>query len=681
MNITNKHLAELTKIFNETLAKKRNGKEVNRFVKSQIVSTFRKYPEELYELEDYKLPEITCLICHSSSGLLRDKAEKYSSVKPLYSRDDEKTIKQCVSLSLLDFKEHILPYIDKYAINTILKYVSEKESDLDKKKNLRNNKSQEIKQLNDKIVNYEKNLKKLTSKLNRLVDNNKSEGSLNKKKDISVVNKTSELDQKDLSVDSIGLKDESIIDYKLVAREQNLENDEKFPDNNKGKAAINIQESGLNSDCKDEQPENNIAELKSQINNIQKKINTCSEEKTNLEKEQSERQHVIDEGLKLLELIGPNIDLIKRDAVHYDDNLHIKRSRCFEYLNEDNYSNEKKLIKKLLSEEEIEQFYIDGKTRGISVDNIIKVLKDDCCITKEIDVIYLLIQKGLIDLDDKNVREYLDDNTDILLYYLINNFNGTYEQLCDDKTFRILFDYAVIHDLSDDKYSFRELWNHIYETDVWNYIMNTVGDENNLVRYAGGLKGRALRSFKKCLDASDIMISDFVLAMKKQKIINQELLILIIQKYDQDLRRKNKELRRANRLIVRQEEDSAARAFSAMYGPMDRIETLVFDLKRHNGIIKQETIIEQLSECIGKFREGLEALDVSSMESFETWKSQKSIDYNNKIHRYETGNTNRDNKVIVKTLGYRYKIADASGSGETEEKVEYATVIPFEGEN
>lgn len=264
---------------------------------------------------------------------------------------------------------------------------------------------------------------------------------------------------------------------------------------------------------------------------------------------------------------------------------------------------------------------------------------------------------------------------------MINNFNGTYEQLCDDKTFRILFDYAVIHDLSDDKYSFRELWNHIYETDVWNYIMNTVGDENNLVRYAGGLKGRALRSFKKCLDASDIMISDFVLAMKKQKIINQELLILIIQKYDQDLRRKNKELRRANRLIVRQEEDSAARAFSAMYGPMDRIETLVFDLKRHNGIIKQETIIEQLSECIGKFREGLEALDVSSMESFETWKSQKSIDYNNKIHRYETGNTNRDNKVIVKTLGYRYKIADASGSGETEEKVEYATVIPFEGEN
>ena len=650
MSLEKKDLADLYSLYMKFLSRGRLEADIDKFVKSETVAVFRRNEEDLRNLESAHLPEITSLICHSRPGLLGEKFEKYRLISPLYRSNKTEVLSATLNISIDDFKRGILPYIDEYSAKSLCSYFDQQTKNIE-----------EIgikwKKANDNLRKISEEIEKIEQDLKEATDNLEEIQRVQAHAELVEFSENNETEQK-IALDSMTIyKDDTLTDIPESSIRENV----AFKEDETGK------------------PKEESTELKVQKgkeDKINKKLKKKLKKKEEIKSLCKELQKKEDLGYKELDRLEPYIELVKQILLTYDSEVSEHRKECYEYFNRDVYKKEKDAVALLTSDITLEVDVIDNIKKAISLSTLLELLSKGFYPSKEIMIIGKLIDYEIVDYNDDMIKHFLENNTKLLLDYLLENFSYSVNQVEQISHFKNLFDFAVIYDKGASKMEFNDLWDEIDSADIWKYLSTIVADEMDLARYVTGVRGRSLRSFIEYLEMDDISIPDFVQAVSKQDEVNVELLCRIIQNYDKQLNKLSRELRRANKRLEKQEGDSVAKVFSAMYGPMEKLETLACDIKLYDGAIKKRIIATQLMECVDKFRKGLEELEVFPMESFDVWKFQKPVAYNNSIHRYKNGKAKQSKQVTVKTLGFRYETADASGNGETEERIEYAKVVP-----
>lgn len=649
MGLERKDLADLYTLYMKFLSKGRLEFDIDKFKKSETVAIFRRNAEDLQNLESARLPEITSVICNSSPGLLEEKFENYRLVSPLYRDDNTEVIAEALSVSIEDFKEGILPYLDKYSAQSLCAYFDQQTKDIEVIGIKWKNADAYLTKVSEEIEKIEQELKEATEKLEEL-----------QQAEAVISSENTEAAQTAMS-DSLG-----------TVCPDGTETGEPNPN-------LQLEEISVTKEDEKGKSKEDSVEVKSQKDKKAKIINKRTKElrkKEELEALCKELQEKEDIGYKELDRLEPYIELVKNLLLTYENDVSDRRKECYEYFNRDVFKKEKDTVALLISGITLEQDVLDKIKQEISVSALLELLSKGFCPSKEIEVIGKLLDYNIVDYDNDMINKYLTNNVSILLDYLLKNFSYSIDQFEHDSHYKVLFDFAINYDKTSSKTMFNDLWDEIDSSEIWKYVARVVADEMDLARYVSGLRGRSLRSFMEFLEMEDICIPDFAQAVSKQDEVNTELLCRIIQNYDKLLNKSSRELRRANKRLEKQEGDSAAKVFSAMYGPMEKLEILACDIKLYDGAIKKRIIATQLMECVDKFRKGLEELEVFPMESFDIWKFQKPVAYDNSIHRYENGKAKKSKQVTVKTLGFRYETVNASGNGETEEQIEYAKVVP-----
>lgn len=649
MSLERKDLADLYSLYMKFLSKSRLGADIDKFVKSETVAVFRKNVEDLMNLEEARLPEITSVICHSRPGMLGEKYEKYRLVSPLYRGDKAEVMAEALSISIEDFKTLILPYLDRYSAQSLCAYFDQETKNIEGIGIEWKNKDAELKKVDEEIAKIEQELKEAIEILGQLQQEDTAVSSENADPAKNVIPDSVEVTSPDGTV-TCEPNFETPSGETLVSKED---------------------ETGTPKEDSEE-----VKKQKDKKSKISGKRTKALNKRTELEQHCKELQAKLDIGYKELDRLEPYIELIKTFLLTYEADVSNRRNECYEYFNRDVLKKEKDTVALLLSGIIPDPEVFVRIKQEISISALLELLSKGFCPAKEIEIIGKLLTYKIVDHNDEAVNKFLANNVPMLLDYLLKNFTYSVDQFEQDPLYKMLFDYAIIHDKHTPKTVFNDLWDEIDSAEIWKYISTIVADDMDMARYVSGLRGRALRSFIEFLEMDNICIPDFAQAVSKQDEVNAELLCRIIQNYDKLLNKLGREVRRANKRLEKQEGDSAAKVFSAMYGPMEKLEILAYDIKLYDGAIKQRIIATQLMECVDKFRKGLEELEVFPMESFDVWKFQKPVAYDNSIHRYENGKAKKSKQVTVKTLGFRYETANASGNGETEEQIEYAKVVP-----
>ena len=603
-----------------------NRNHAEEFRNSEIVAKLQGEGVVIKEIERFHLPEVTCLICNSNVSLVGEEIfKKYEAIAPLYREGNIRKIAlECLSGNWDLFKSSIVPYLDMTLIKTFKGIINETfDFIMEKEKEWQNNDSI-LADLPNQIKRENSNLKKLKRDLEEILKLEK-----NKEVDTKSQSKTN---------DDIEKIDELV-----------------KPENNK-------------KESKKKQKDKNTIEIA--IKKSEKKLNELKAQIENLKEVQKVLQSEIDKSSIEEQRLEPYLELIERAEQNYDISLRSKKRACYEYISNISYKEEKDFIEMFIRKEFVENVFRKALESPKLITNVLNILKGNKYKTKNIQIIISMIEAGAINSDCIELKEFIEDNPEDLREYLLKNFKCDIEQLEKDSVFREWFNIALRRDLVYEDMIFTAIWDEIENVEVWRYISDYIKDENDLAKLVSGARGRVLRSFLEFLMDSDINIPVFLQAVAKQKQVNSDLIFRVTQTYEQKLAKANREMRRANNRLKMQENANATKVFTAMYEPMEHLELLTYDIKKFDGHIKKSTIVNQLMDCIRRFRKGLDNLEVHALEEFEYWKKQIEVDYNSDLHRYEDGNLEMTEKVYIKTLGYKYT------DEENEERLEYAKVVP-----
>lgn len=596
------------------------------FAQSKIVARLQGEGAVIREIERYKLPEVTCLICNSKLSLVGEQIfSKYALVAPLYTGVPREGIIKYLSEDMDQFKFKVIPYLDmpllktvKSIINETSDFIAVKEEEWDE-----NHKS---------IESVQKEIDKTKAKIKR----NRSElAKIQKAKEENALVTDKDAENQVEGIETIeGIEKES----KDFRKEESLEVKRKKVEN-----ATKKLEEGL----ADLIPK--LKELNQNQESLQKELDAAFEEEHRLE---------------------PYLDVVERAEQNYEISLREKKKSCYEHISGMSFGVETEFIDMFIKQEFKEDTFRSALQKVDLIQNVMSLLCSEKYSAKALFVISSMIEAGALSVDSSELMGFIDDNPEILCEYLVSNYANDISQFERKSVYKSLFDLAIEIDKSNEEISFGSVWDEIESADVWRYISDTLNNEELLAKFTSGIRGRVLRGFLEYLKDSQINIPSFLQMVAKQREVNSDLIFRMTQTYEQKLAKANREMRRANNRLEMQENANASKVFTAMYEPMEKLEVLTIDIKKYDGEIKKKVIASQLVDCVRRFRNALEDLEVFSLEEFDNWRMQELVEYNSELHRYEDGNAEKSNKVYVKTLGYRYT------DEEREEQLEYAKVVP-----
>ena len=287
------------------------------------------------------------------------------------------------------------------------------------------------------------------------------------------------------------------------------------------------------------------------------------------------------------------------------------------------------------------------------------------------EMIALLFQEGAIDLvccDDEERKtnafyNLLLNNPKHFVEFLIHHYPQTYSQMCENEDYMILFQMAVESDLKNaisptGQIEYTELWNCIEDSAVWKWILSEIEDrfsdqvEKVIASLGKETKGRAANAFISAIEEKEISLGRVIKELLLlQDCHNRELVFLISNRLEQNVRKLQREINAANRKL----DELSGRVFSELYDPVQTLEELTINVRTSIQDIPNCIVAAQLTDIIIRLREGLSSLNVYPLESIDTWKNQVIVNYDSEIHRYEAGESPSNKKVRVNTIGFQYE--------------------------
>lgn len=630
-----KWLEDLRNEYYSTIAIERSTDNITAFAGSSIVAELRNYGTIICELEEYRLPWVTALICNSAGSLLQGKEEKYENILPLYCHGTEQVIVNALNLDFEIFHHTVIPFVDQYIIEKMSEYetkLSDAVDDIEKK----------ILASEERIKETKKDLKKEEELIDQVKTELKELQENKQDIDEESENKTDEKN----SVVSIYEDIDSLTQSAPLEDEKNLE-----------KAL----------DDPIEKKKSELAAIESIISTLTEEIQETNRQKDNLERFLAPYKSEVAR-------LAPYIEALNEVNKTFDQMIHDHLEACYAAINTGNSKDEDELIEMLLQGQKLDEVRIEIQESSDTIDNIFMLMNKGKYHRVGIDIIVSMLNEDILDITDDRLRQFLLDNTNLLKQYLIDNLKSDMLDISADPLYHKLFNVALEQEAATDEMLYSELWDEIESSSIWDYIVEYLDNEEALAKVVTNIRGRVMRSFLETIETHSINMPGFAQALSKQKDANSDMIFRIIQNYDKKLSKANRDLRRANKRMDIQEGSGAAKVFSALYGPMEKLEMLTYDIKVYNGEIKKTVIASQMMECVSSFRKGLTELEVFPLEDFDTWKLQREIDYDSAKHRYEDGKVKRSKKVTVKTLGYSYITKDTNG--DEEEHLEYSKVVP-----
>ena len=635
------YLEMLKNEYRQTIAIERKSANVDAFVKSQIVAELRKKNSLISEIEKYNIPWVTALICNSAGSLICGKEQKYKNIRPLYCHGSKQVIVNALNLEFETFRQTVIPLVDEYIIENILNYESELLALLEKRK-------MEIKNCKSIINQTRSELKK------------EQEVEKNIQSELSELTKIKHSPQE---------KAENMNDEKETPELADVKNDD-FDSVLHSEALEDTNNSEKKKDDTIENIKKKLSAVECTIISLEEKIKEQNQQKENLEKTLAADEREI-------ERLHPYIEGVNEVKEAFDQIMHARLDACYEAIRKGPLKDETEIVEMLLQGEKLEEIRKKIAANSNVINKIFTLMEKERYYRSGIDIIASMLGGDILDITDDRLRQFLSNNTNLLRQYLIDNLKSDMSDINADPPYHKLFNVALEQETATDEILYSDFWDEIESSSIWGYIVEYLDDEEVLAKIVTNIRGRVMKSFMDTIETHSINMPSFVQALSKQKDANSDMIFRIVQNYDKKLSKANRDLRRANARMDIQEGSGAAKVFSAMYRPMEKLEMLTYDIKMYDGFIKKKIISSQMMECVSSFRKGLTELEVFPMEDFDVWKLQREVDYDSAKHRYEDGKVKHSKKVKVKTLGYSYSTTDING--DAEEHFEYSKVIPAKG--
>ena len=96
----------------------------------------------------------------------------------------------------------------------------------------------------------------------------------------------------------------------------------------------------------------------------------------------------------------------------------------------------------------------------------------------------------------------------------------------------------------------------------------------------------------------------------------------------------------------------AKNLFSAVYLPVERLETFAIDMRMSKGNIPCQLVANQLVDIAADLRSGMLQLDLAPVCDIEDWRRGYPVPFDPENHRKSMAVENVPEKLILQTMGF-----------------------------
>lgn len=385
------------------------------------------------------------------------------------------------------------------------------------------------------------------------------------------------------------------------------------------------------------------------------KVNSLQRECNDLEEQLKEKETFVEKFNKYLRKLDQHFTMLSSD-------------------DEDNRRNEAyKSIEGTTKQSDEERFVATYKQSGkvtdefreklLSADfcrNYLKVLSQRNSLTFAIPFLVLLHNQAEIDIETDIYRQFLNDHAELLVPYLIEEYNKQ-NNLTIDNTNRALLEIFLRSIIVNEKtFKYAELFNHIQDAVTWKYIFSYAISFDNKCRsialLLNGLRGKPIQLMFDFISealASDVKISvhDICEELFHLNGNNNDVVLRLIGLLEQNQRKIQRKLNTTERIVRSQSQE----IFSNLYSPMQDLEDLTASIKDTNDKIDCNLVAGRLFTVVEEFRSGLTSLGVEPVEDYDLWRRRIKVPFDSQKHKAFLMNTEDEiEEVKIRTLGFLY---------------------------
>lgn len=284
---------------------------------------------------------------------------------------------------------------------------------------------------------------------------------------------------------------------------------------------------------------------------------------------------------------------------------------------------------------------------------------------KAIDALLKLYDIGAIDVNEAPVFEFFEENTDLLLDYLLGISPDTVSDT-KSENLNILVDLALRLELKykseGSNAKFYTFWNTLTDEFDWTWMVEKVSeiypdDFNDVVGILmRGLTGKASRAYVNVLFGSDTFekkkstVEIFSASLSHSDSCEKDSIINALRLLEKNNRSTQVKLNTSERKLRCQSQE----LFSSMYVPLEHLEELAINLSITTGQIDATLVGKQLRDQIADLRGALEIFDVKAVADIDDWKNLKDVAFDPEHHKLGMDVKNPPSKVMFKSLGFSY---------------------------
>lgn len=284
---------------------------------------------------------------------------------------------------------------------------------------------------------------------------------------------------------------------------------------------------------------------------------------------------------------------------------------------------------------------------------------------KAIDTLLKLYDIGAIDVNEAPVFDFFEENTDLLLDYLLGISPDTVSDT-KSENLNILVDLALRLELKykseGSNAKFYTFWNTLTDEFDWTWIIEKASeiypdDFDDVVGILmRGLTGKASRAYVNVLFGSDTFekkkstVEIFSTALSHSDSCEKDSIINVLRLLEKNNRSTQVKLNTSERKLRCQSQE----LFSSLYIPLEHLEELAINMSITSGQIDATLVGRQLRDQIADLRAALEVFDVNAVADIEDWKNLKDVVFDPEHHKLGMNAKNPPSKVMFKSLGFSY---------------------------
>lgn len=292
-----------------------------------------------------------------------------------------------------------------------------------------------------------------------------------------------------------------------------------------------------------------------------------------------------------------------------------------------------------------------------------------------ITIVAKLFEQGTIDICDDPFRIFLAAHPDELSKYFLGAYLTSDTNSFDTEAtdFDSWCDFIVTQAFFEPEQSlgfeaFDALWDNLPSPSCWQVILDIIKehDEDELINCLARLILRASgNSRKNLITVTQELIrqeeidscTTLVVALIDNHTPGDDcsaIVELLMQKVEGEYRK----LKGTNERLKFNADRISSKAYGSLSKPIESLEILASNIASSHADVSPEIISSKLKKYLVSLREGLEVLDIYTLEDSDNWIERKAIPFNPENHSISLSTPPQT--VYLRTLGFTYH--DATGA-------------------